>query len=472
MKKPEEIKSASDKKASEAAKPGKIVDKPAEPVRKAAAKPGTLEMRDTGAGDGKAAMAGGGKIEAVESTLVGSGSGGRPAAQPRKPADPAKAGAAEGTADKGTTNSVAPEKSAVADKPVAQPAAAEGSGRDTAISSPAQNVTVKKTGFWPVVLGGVVAAGLGSAATIWALPHLPAGWLPAAPEAGPVATAEFDPAPITAEAVAKAQEVARQEVDALRAELAANPAPEGTATDAVTPDPRIDEILAQLEEQDRRIAQLSAQPGIDPELAQRVQTLADKAAALEGQIAAAAENAQSTIAAAQAEAQKLQEAAAASTRRAEAVAAIASLQAALDRGVTPDEARKTLEDAGLQAPEALNKEVPSLISLQEDFPDAARAALRASLRSDSAEGGNVITNFLRAQIGARSVAPREGDDADAILSRANAKVEAGDIAAALTELTDLSDTARNAPSMADWLSGATAYQDAHSALSDLSATSN
>ena len=37
----------------------------------------------------------------------------------------------------------------------------------TSAPAPAQKVVVKKTGFWPVFLGGVVAAGLGSAATIW-----------------------------------------------------------------------------------------------------------------------------------------------------------------------------------------------------------------------------------------------------------------------------------------------------------------
>lgn len=84
----------------------------------------------------------------------------------------------------------------------------------------------------------------------------------------------------------------------------------------------------------------------------------------------------------------------------------------------------------------------------------------------------MLTNFLRAQTGIRSVAPREGDDPDAVLSRANAEVEAGQIGAALDEIQALPDAAKSAPSMADWIAGATAYRDAQSALSDLSANSN
>lgn len=52
-----------------------------------------------------------------------------------------------------------------------------------ATSAPAQTApapVVRRVGFWPLVAGGVVAAALGSAATFYALPHLPSGWLPQA----------------------------------------------------------------------------------------------------------------------------------------------------------------------------------------------------------------------------------------------------------------------------------------------------
>jgi hypothetical protein len=49
---------------------------------------------------------------------------------------------------------------------------------------------------------------------------------------------------------------------------------------------------------------------------------------------------------------------------------------------------------------------------------------------------------------ARSVIPREGDDPDAVLSRAEAAVKGGDIDVALTELEALPEVAQEA--MADW----------------------
>ncbi|RNF35126.1 hypothetical protein [Paracoccus methylarcula] len=168
----------------------------------------------------------------------------------------------------------------------------------------------------------------------------------------------------------------------------------------------------------------------------------------------------------------MQEAAADSTKRAQAVAAVAALQAALDKGVTAQDAQQALADAGMDAPEALQQDIPSIETLQDSFGDASRAALRASLSGEGGQGGNMLTNFLKAQTGARSVAPREGDDPDAVLSRANAKVEAGDIAAALEEMAALPDAAREAPAMAEWLAGASAFSDAQAALSDLSATTN
>lgn len=498
-------------------------------LKKEAAEPGVIAQADIGPGDGAAAAPAGGEIKPVASTLVGDGAGQRPAAARKAQAgqrdggqtaagkpdigkaeggkadsakpDSGKAGGAKpvidkpladkpGTGTPGTSATAAGKAdarpaSAAKDSPASAaasgpvPAAVPSSPPTTAsASAPSQAVTVRKTGFWPVVLGGVVAAGLGSAATIWALPHLPAGWLPTQPAAGtpaqPAVTPEIDVAAIRAEAVSAAQAAAAEQVDALRAEIAAQPRPEPVADAPAGPSAEdLAALRQQVEQQAAQIRDLSERPQIDPELASRVQSLADQADTLEQQIQTAAQAAQAQINAAQAEAQQLQQAAAETTRRAEAVAAIASLQAALDRGIAPEEARQTLEGAGISPPEALTREVPSLDSLQADFPEAARAALRAALREESAAGnGSLFTNFLRAQTGARSVEAREGDDPDAVLSRADAAVEAGRIADALAEIEALPDDARNAPAMSDWLGRATTYRDAQAALSDLSAPSN
>ena len=79
------------------------------------------------------------------------------------------------------------------------------------------------------------------------------------------------------------------------------------------------------------------------------------------------------------------------------------------------------------------------------FPTAARAGLEAALRADMGSSWTErATNFLRAQTGARSLDPREGDDPDAILSRAEAAVSAGDLATALTEIAALPEPAQTA----------------------------
>ncbi|AWX92777.1 hypothetical protein DPM13_05185 [Paracoccus mutanolyticus] len=79
----------------------------------------------------------------------------------------------------------------------------------------------------------------------------------------------------------------------------------------------------------------------------------------------------------------------------------------------------------------------------------------------------LIGNFLRVQTGARSVEPREGSDPDAILSRANAAVEAGAIATALDEIATLPQSGQNA--MKSWTDRARIWVDANTALAELAA---
>lgn len=93
--------------------------------------------------------------------------------------------------------------------------------------------------------------------------------------------------------------------------------------------------------------------------------------------------------------------------------------------------------------------VVTLASLQRAIPDVARAALAASPVDEI--GG--LGNFLKRQLGARSVAPREGSDPDAILSRIEGAVREGHLANALSEAETLPDDAKTA--MSDWLEDAT-----------------
>ena len=110
--------------------------------------------------------------------------------------------------------------------------------------------------------------------------------------------------------------------------------------------------------------------------------------------------------------------------------------------------------------------LPTLQSLRETFPDAARAALEAAREADmGASWTDRITSFLQTQTGARSLTPRAGNDPDSILSRAEAALDSGDVAATLAELATLPQSAKSA--LAAWQALAQQRLDAAVALSDL-----
>lgn len=376
--------------------------------------------------------------------------------------------------------------------------------------APEKIVHVRRGGFVPLLLGGAIAAGLGAGAAWYAIPHLPAAWQPVAP---PAPAAAFDPAALDARladlesrsveaARAAAKDAASAAVKAQAAStaaVAAAPTPE--ALDAAreagaeaarkliaeapagpAPDAAVQATLAAQAEQ---LAALDAavRQGGTGDLAARVEALAAEVAALESrptadpaaaeklaQLVAASDAAQAQLSAVKDEAAKLEDAAAEAARQARANAAAATLSRALDSGVPEGsraQALADLEQAGVAAPEALQQPAPTLEALQERWDEAARAGLRAALKSDAPKSGNALTNFLRVQTGARSVEPREGTDPDAILSRAGDAVKRGDIPAALAEMTALPEPAKAA--MVGWTQDATRWAEARAAVSALGA---
>lgn len=98
--------------------------------------------------------------------------------------------------------------------------------------------------------------------------------------------------------------------------------------------------------------------------------------------------------------------------------------------------------------------VPTLNELQDSFAPAARAALTAERSSAAldAEAGNRVSLFFRQQLGVRSVIPRDGEGADATLSRADAATRSGDLVTAITKIDALSPVAQSA--MQDWVAKA------------------
>jgi hypothetical protein len=145
-------------------------------------------------------------------------------------------------------------------------------------------------------------------------------------------------------------------------------------------------------------------------------------------------------------------------RQADFSVAIARLREAVETGksyaaVLGDIAKETDVDI----PESLSKPagtgVVPLLQLQQVFPEAARQGLKASIKASAGEGmGDRLTAFLKAQIGARSLEEKEGNDPDAILSRAEGALGRG-------ELQNAVDLVRQLPSegveaMSGWLTRA------------------
>lgn len=315
--------------------------------------------------------------------------------------------------------------------------------------------------FFGMVLGGVIAAGAG-----FGLARLMPDLLPVT-EGSTLADA----------VAAQADELA-----ALREQLAALPA-------KPAPDAGVEARLAALES--ASIPDLSALESRLTALESRLTSLPSSGeaansailadlSALKLQVAAlgsggtvpadviaAAEVAEARLQQAEARAAALAEetaAAAAASRRA---AALDRIAAALDSG-TPFVA--AAGELGPDLPPALADHaavgLPTIPDLQTAFEEAARRSLEDSLRANMGESWtDRVSNFLRSQTGLRSLTPREGDDPDAILSRAEAALGAGRIAEALAELEAMPTSGR--PALADWIAEAGIRAAAEEALLQL-----
>lgn len=232
-------------------------------------------------------------------------------------------------------------------------------------------------------------------------------------------------------------------------------------------------IEAALADLTARIVALEARPAAVLAPSGDVSAVTAEMDSLRAQIAEMTGAAQTELAQARAAAAAIEENAVAAARNAAARAALARVQTALESGAPIGGVLGDLEEAtGRAAPEALvlaQDGVPTLASLQEQFPEAARAALATARREGVAgEETTGLGAFLRNQFDVRSTAPRDGDDADAILSRAESAVRTGRLSDALAEISALPEVARAA--MSDWLAQAEIRASAVAAADTLSST--
>ena len=150
---------------------------------------------------------------------------------------------------------------------------------------------------------------------------------------------------------------------------------------------------------------------------------------------------------------------------------VALIRAAMAAGQSfPDPAARLSEDSNVTLPEGLeaaaDSGAPTLLTLQERFPDAAHEAIRAAIAAEG-EGGLLARSraFIEAQVATRSLTPQEGSDADAVLSRVEDHLQSGELAAALSEAEALPEEARAA--MQGWLDDAELRQNAEEGLAQL-----
>ncbi|HHC30040.1 MAG TPA: hypothetical protein ENK80_05710 [Rhodobacterales bacterium] len=303
------------------------------------------------------------------------------------------------------------------------------------------------TGFVSLLLGGVAAAVIGFVAARYIVPE---GW--------PFPGVAPEPDPLALAIDAQAEEIAALTAKVATLEADSGENTSGLADLTANTAARMDEFQAEIDGALARLdadeARLAAVERLAPEGSAAAKMAAEayqqELAALRGMF----EGELAKVEAAQVDASTLeaqaQEAAAAAAAR----AALARVTAALETGEPYEGALGDLTAAAdVEVPEGLAQfaadGVPTLASLQETFAPAARASLDAATRAQ-VESGEVsrFSAFVKTQLGTRSLEPREGDDPDAVLSRAEAAVKQGDIGAALVELDALPEAAH--PAMAEW----------------------
>jgi uroporphyrinogen-III synthase len=353
---------------------------------------------------------------------------------------------------------------------------------DTATSLPSTAVTVTepvivKSGLGVIgaFIAGLAAAVIVLAAALLSLPYWPeearAMWQGATP-APVVVAAPVTPAPVTPVAPQvdmAAVEAAKRELNARFDDL--DKRVRGAATTAAQADRSggSDTAIAELR---GKVSVLETRPAASQEAEKDVAALKTEIAGLRTAIAEAAEKAK-----ADASALGTGEQRALAAARASAVIGIAArLSAALDSGLpfatdlgllapfSKDDAKLGEIVGGLQ-PRAASG-VVSRTTLTAEFPAVAKAALADDLADDSF--GQRLLGKLKGLVSLRRVgADVEGDSVEAKLARAEAALNAGDIAKAVDLVKSLPPQTRRATTA--WLARADAHLAAQRAVDQLAA---
>ncbi|WP_120500504.1 COG4223 family protein [Roseovarius sp. EL26] len=286
---------------------------------------------------------------------------------------------------------------------------------------PQQATQARSGGFVPSVLGGVIAAGIGFATSLYLFPD----W-------GRTTQMTDDRVPQLEALIAKHSAA----IDALQTQGADTVAPDlSDLTDLRSAQDDLGAAvgslagrLEQIESNVEGLASLASGTGAD---ADALLALQDQITQQRSEIEAMLGQAQDVEAQAQLAAQR---------------AALGQIQIAMDTGTAFTASLSELTADGVTIPQDLSGAagdgVKSLAELQESFPDLARDALQIA-RSNAGEdnGSQGVGALLRSALGARSLEPKEGNDADAVLSRAEAALREERLHDVLSELQALPEPA-------------------------------
>ncbi len=322
----------------------------------------------------------------------------------------------------------------------------------TEAPSPEVAETHTRNGFFGVFVGGVVAAGLGFGLSQYI---------------GPIGTQQND----ALDAIEATLKMQSSELKSLRSTLTA------TSADSTTQDElaklsqslsalsaRNETLDATVSDFDARITTMERRPMSEGASPEAIAAYERELEALKAEVTAQRQ-----------EAVSMEQNAQLTANQALARAAMTRVLSAMDSGAPYRSALLDMtRSTGVEAPGPLDARADSgvtpMLSLQDSFPEVARAALALARKGEVAESGNSITNFLKTQLGARSVTPQSGTTADAVLSRAESALRAGRLTDTLAEIDALPEDVQAV--MADWIAAAQARRSAVSAADALMQTLN
>ncbi|MFY0681939.1 MAG: hypothetical protein JXR13_15320 [Thalassovita sp.] len=334
-----------------------------------------------------------------------------------------------------------------------EPDGSDASEADGSVDTPAaEPAPTQKSGFMPLVLGGVVAAAIGAAGALYVFPQGLGG-------SDTQALAQ-----LTADLKAQAAETARLQAALdkiiLPPDLTAEVGQALTAAEEATT--QSEELRAALDSFGAKLSVLEKRPVTEAVSADVVAAYEAELQALQQAMSEQRKEVEAMVAEAEAKRGDADEIAKIAAMR----NALTRVQAAVASGASFGAPIDDLRAAGAEIPAVLLQNaqgVPSLRALEDTFPALARKALSAARSTETDRG---VATFLRDQLGVRSLTPQEGDDADAILSRAEAALASGHLSDALAELETLPEIAR--VELSDWLQSANLRLEAQSALAVLS----